>query len=123
MITEERVFVAGAGPVGLVAAAALGSGAEPADFAAARARSGVAGRFAGSGSSSSSTAADSRATGGAAARGTASFCVTAAPGSRPGDARITLEITVAQLETLLVLLGQEPAGSPREMAEQLLSCL
>jgi ParB family chromosome partitioning protein len=113
------------GAGGAVAAAALGSGAEPADFAAARARSGAAGRFAGSGSSSSSssTAADSRTAGGAAVRGTASFCVTAAPGSRPGGARITLEITVAQLETLLVLLGQEPAGSPREMAEQLLSCL
>lgn len=108
---------------GAVAAAALGSGAEPADFAAARARSGVAGSFAGSGSSSSSTAADSRTAAGAAARGTASFCVTAAPGSRPGGPRITLEITVAQLETLLIRLGQEPAGSAREMAEQLFACL
>jgi ParB family chromosome partitioning protein len=104
-----------------IAAAALGSGAEPADFAAARARSGVAARSAGAGPSS--TAADSRTPSGAAARGSASFCVTAAPGSRPGAPRITLEITVAQLETLLTLLGREPAGSPREMAEQLLACL
>jgi ParB family transcriptional regulator, chromosome partitioning protein len=102
-------------------AAGLGSGAGPADFAAARARSATAGRFAGTGSGS--TAAELRTPAGAGARATASFRVGAVPGSCPGGPRISFEITVAQLETLLIRLGQEPAGSARDMAEQLLACL
>ena len=119
-----------AGPAGELAAGRAGgaagtsphgSGSERADFATVRARSAVAARLAGTGSSS--TAAASRTLAGATARATAPSSVAAAPGSRSDGPRITLEITVAQLESLLIRLGQEPAGSPREMAEQLLACL
>jgi ParB/RepB/Spo0J family partition protein len=95
-------------------------GAEPADFAAARYRSAVA-RSAGAGPGSAVAA--SRICVETGPRAAGPFGAAAAASSRPGGPWITLELTVAQLETLLILLGQEPAGSPREMAEQLLACL
>ena len=36
---------------------------------------------------------------------------------------VTLEITGQQLETLVTLLGKQPAESPRAQVEQLLACL
>jgi ParB/RepB/Spo0J family partition protein len=47
----------------------------------------------------------------------------AAGGPPDGTSSITVVFTFAQLETLLILLGQEPAGSLPEMVEQLYACL
>jgi ParB/RepB/Spo0J family partition protein len=118
----EGRLAAGGGGAGRAAAGAAPAvhGAEAAEFAAARYCSAVA-RSTGAGPSS--TIAASRVSTQTGQRSAVSFSAGPAPGSRPGGPWITLELTVAQLETLLILLGQEPAGSPREMTEQLLACL
>jgi ParB/RepB/Spo0J family partition protein len=46
------------------------------------------------------------------------------PASSPDrDAPITIELSVGQLQTLLRLLGQEPAATPRALVDQLMTCL
>jgi ParB family chromosome partitioning protein len=100
------------------AAAPVARAAAPSDFAAARARA-VAARTAGAGAG----VAASRTTPLAVAPPAVPFPVPGASGPRSGGPWITLELTVAQLETLLILLGQEPAGTPRDLVAQLLACL
>jgi ParB family chromosome partitioning protein len=58
-----------------------------------------------------------------APEGGAEARATAPPAERPEGPWITVELTVRQLEGLLILLGREPADSPRAMVAQLLACL
>ncbi|HVT14694.1 MAG TPA: ParB/RepB/Spo0J family partition protein [Thermoanaerobaculia bacterium] len=45
------------------------------------------------------------------------------PAPRPGESRVWIELTLEQLEQLLILLGLEPEGPPQEQVRQLLNCL